>query len=98
VTFSCGLVSILSHPKGAKIVLAISVTLFFLSGLFSISHNGYWGLATILIAGVNAWSIGMTMPSAILVWLGQDKKKGQHRAAMTEPQRSESPRESGRES
>ncbi len=85
-------------PKGAKVVLAISVTLLFVSELFSISHNSYWGLAASRITLVNAWSIGMAMPSAILFWLGQDKKKRELRTAMTEPQRAESRRESGRES
>jgi len=61
-------------PKGTKVVLAISVVLFLVTELFSISHSGYWGLATPLITLGNAWSIGMAMPSAILFWLDQDKK------------------------
>jgi hypothetical protein len=36
--------------KGVKVVLAISVTLFLVSELFAIIHNGYWGFATPLVA------------------------------------------------
>jgi hypothetical protein len=62
-------------PKGAKVVLVISVTVLFASELFSISHNGNWGLAPPLLTLISAWSIGMAIPSAIVFYLGQDKNK-----------------------
>lgn len=68
-----GMGAFVVYPKGAKALLFISVTLFLTSEAFMKSHNGYWGLATPLIFLINAWSVGMSIPAAILFLLDRNE-------------------------
>jgi hypothetical protein len=63
------MVAFVVFPKGAKVLLFVSVTLFIVSEVLLMSHSGYWGLATPLISLANAWAVGMAIPAAILLLL-----------------------------
>jgi hypothetical protein len=60
-------------PKGAKVLLSISVALFVVSEALGMTHNGHWGLATPVISLANAWSVGMAIPAAIIFLLDRQK-------------------------
>ena len=68
-----GMGAFILYPKGAKALLFISVTLFLASEALMMSRNGYWGLATPLIFLANAWSVGMSIPAAILFLLDRSE-------------------------
>ena len=65
-------------PKGAKLVLGISAAIFVASILLEISNRGPSRFAFI----GNAWSIGMAIPSIVLMWLEANKKKQQVTTAL----------------
>jgi hypothetical protein len=62
-------------PKGAKVLLCISVTLFLVSEVLIMRPNGFWGVANPLISLTNAWSVGMSIPSAILLLLDRREQE-----------------------
>ncbi len=70
-------------PRGAKALLRISATLFLLSvglGIYAIAylHLGRFALTVRLVYLANGLSIGMSIPSAIFLWLESKKMHSGH--------------------
>jgi TPR repeat protein len=64
-------------PRGAKVVLGISITLFIAFNLFAIAHYNLRHLAPAicLFCSVNGLSIGVSIPTAVFVWLDRERSK-----------------------
>ena len=65
-----------AFPKGAKVVLGIAAAVSLASILFAISNRD-----RLALIGA-AWSIGLAVPSIVLLWLNANEKKRRPRAAL----------------
>ena len=65
-----------AFPKGAKVVLGVAAAVSLASILFANSNRDRLALIS------TAWSIGLAVPSIVLLWLNANEKKRRPRAAL----------------
>lgn len=65
-----------AFPKGAKVVLSIAAAVSLASILFAISNRDRLALIG------TAWSIGLAVPSIVLLWLNANEKERRPRGAL----------------
>jgi TPR repeat protein len=65
-------------PKSANVLLGVSATLFVAFNLFAVTHYGLRHLALRVFPSANGLCIGMSIPSAMLLWLKRKGNSGNH--------------------